>query len=202
MEENNNIENKEKKQHICFKDHCWKMCLGMVVAAFLGGFLATYFVADQMMERCQRKYFMPPKFGQNDFREFDKNFDYNMKYIDKIMKKQAHHLKDNEFSSFSTDTMFAFEPVKITSFFDDENLNIEVSLKQFQGDESKVNYNIVGSKLTVFGKSKVKNDKNEEYISFSHDFILPDNADTMNIKKEKAGDTLIISVPLKEGLKD
>ena len=92
MEEDNKIENSEEKKHICFKDHCWKMCLGMIVAAFIGGFLATYFVADQVIERCHRDHFIK----HNSFNDFDRNFEYNMKYIDKVIKKQAKQRKKME----------------------------------------------------------------------------------------------------------
>ena len=48
MEENNNLEqNTENQQMTEDKKHCWKKCLAMVIAAFLGGFLAVYFVASQ-----------------------------------------------------------------------------------------------------------------------------------------------------------
>ena len=86
----------------------------------------------------------------------------------------------------------------IVCFFVDDKFNVIVSLKPFQGDESKVNYNIQGRKLRVFGKSKVTDKDYEHDIEFSQDFILPENADTAKISKVKDGKKLIISVPLKE----
>ena len=198
MEENNKPENNEEKKHICFKNHCWKNCIATIIAAFLGGFLAMYFVTDQVMERCHKDHLMLS--GLSNIDDFNKNIEFNRKYNEKMMKKQARQMKTH--SPFATDTIFIFEPVKITSYFKDDDLNIVISLKEFQGDENKINYNISGNKLTVFGESKIRNGKKEEDIAFSHDHILPDNSDTANIKKVKAGDNLIISIPLRESLKD
>lgn len=203
MEENNQNEmneqtevKKEEKTHICFKDHCWKMCLGMVVAAFLGGFLATYFIADQMAERSFRvHHYMNPRFEQKMFNDFDKEFRHDMKQFNKMEKRHPMPEFDNIGMDFPQ--IFIPEPVQIKSSFNNGSLNIEVGLKPFQNDENKVNYKVSGKKLTVYGESKVQDGKNEQDISFSHDFILPNGVDTKNIKKEKVRENLIISIPMK-----
>lgn len=203
MEENNQSEiqqteeKQECKQHICFKDHCWKMCLGMVVAAFLGGFLATYFVTDQMAERSYRKYHViSPRYEQKMFNHMDREFNREMKNFDRKMKR--HDIDDFIQDDFAVPPMFFPEPVKIDSDINGGNYNVEVGLKPFQDDDNKINYKVVGKKLTVFGESKVDDGKNKQDISFSHDFILPENADTMNIRKERKGENLVISVPMKK----
>ena len=53
-------------------------------------------------------------------------------------------------------------------------------------------------KITVFGSSKHIEDGYEQDIQFSQDYILPKNADIANVTKEKDGNRLIISVPIKE----
>ena len=68
---------------------------------------------------------------------------------------------------------------------------------EYKSYDSKVNFNVQGRKLTVFGKSEVKDKEFEQDIQFSQDFILPENADTAKISKEKDGNKLIISVPIK-----
>ncbi len=196
MEENNNNENEQNKKNICFENHCWKKCLGMLVAAFLGGFLAFYFVADQMMYKYHHHYFNPKKFEKRMFDDFEKSYKNDLKYFDDMFKKHARlpKIKNDDLVM----PFFMMDSVKIKTEFEDNSFNIIIGLKPFQYDENKINYNVEGRKLTVFGESTVKDNETEQDIAFSQDFILPHNADITNIKKEKDGKKLIISVPLKD----
>ena len=234
MEENNsnNEQNnipeepvKPEHKHICFENHCWKMCLGMVIAAFLGGFLATYFVTDQIMERQLHKYepkhiqleypdfseiedmqnqqpddlkrifdFVKTKNLRNiqDFEEkWEKDFDDN---FDKELERQYKRIGKKPFEM----PRFNSDGIKIKTNVDDDKYEVIVGLKPFQDDENKINYNINGRKLTVFGSSEIKDKQRSESINFSQDFILPENAETMDIEKKKYGNKLVISVPLKK----
>lgn len=201
MEENNSNETfvtKKEQDYICFRNHCWKMCLGMIIAAFLGGFLAVYFVADQIMERSFRKHFMMPaqRFEHRMFNDIDRQFKKDMKDFGNIFNNSGKipNIKQNE---TGIAPLFMPERVKVKSEIENGNYNVIVSLKPFLGDENKVNYNVEGKKLTVFGESTVTNDNSEQDIAFSYDFLLPDNADTMHIKKYKDGKKLVISVPIR-----
>lgn len=193
MEENNN---NEQRNNVCFENHCWKKCLAMIIAAFIGGFLAFYFVADQMMYKYHINHFNPKKFEKRMFNDFEKSYKQDMKRFDDMLKKPVNmpKIKYNDFAM----PLFIMDAIKIKTEFDNNNFNVIVDSKPFQGDENKVNYNITGRKLTVFGESTVKDKEMEHDISFSQDFILPANADTANIKKIKDGKKIIISVPLKE----
>lgn len=229
MEENNNQNENTgsdlNNKNICFENHCWKKCAAMVLAAFLGAFLAVYFVTDQIMQRSFDKYHVGfdrhadnilrdfdkfqrnqmKNFKQHDFKnpfdfdkkmfrdfqddwenDFDKNFDRELeRHFQKIGKKPF------EFTSI-------INPVKVKTDFDDKGIDIIVGLKPFQNDENKVNYNINGKKLTVFGNSEISDNNNTETVSFSQDFLLPDNADISAISKKKDGHKLVISVPFKK----
>ena len=191
MEENNNNEKKD----VCFENHCWKKCLAMIIAAFIGGFLAFYFIADQMMYRYHNYYFHPQKFEKRLFDDIEKSYKHDLKSFDKIMKK--HHMPKIKTNDLNM-PFFMMDSVKIKTELEDNNFEIIIDLKPFQYDENKVNYNIKGRKLTVFGQSMVKDSDMEQDIAFSQDFILPINADTENIKKIKDGKKLIIQIPLKE----
>ena len=206
MEENNiNEQNQfeETKKHICFEDHCWKMCLASVLAAFIGGFLAVYFVTDQIMYRVHKNFDNRDYFEQKIFDDFNRNFDkdlkYDMKHFDKMLHKHNEFIKkqiDKDIDIIPSEFLLP-EEIKIKTKFEDGNYNVIVNLKPFQNDDNKVNYNISGRKLTVFGQSKVKDKHTEQDISFSQDFFLPEGSDNANIKKIKDGDKLIISVPVK-----
>lgn len=217
MEENYQENNQpvEEKKHICFEDHCWKKCLAMVIAAFLGGFLACYFAADQMFERMEKRHFEPHRFEKRMLKDIDRMYKQDKRAfndafdIEKMYKQDKKAFED----AFNPDRMkkikhppmpimppmpdFMWEGVKIKSEIDDNMYKVTIGLKPFQDDENKVNYNVNGRKLTVFGSSSVKDKHSENDISFSQDFILPDNADIANISKIKKDHKLIISVPIK-----
>lgn len=211
MEENNtsNELKSEVRKHVCFEEHCWKKCLAMVCASFLGGFLAFYFVADQIMHKHQIQMLIPPPhhFEKRMFDDIEKMHHKFQRDMDRMYKddmdafKEAFKINKNferkMFADFGM-PMFMMDTVKIKTEFNDNIYNVIVCLKPFQGDESKVNYNVKGRKLTVFGKSQIKEKDYENDISFSQDFILPENADISKVSKTKDGNKLIISVPMKE----
>lgn len=202
MEENNNQnqtlnENvEEKKKHVCFESHCWKKCLAMLCAAFLGGFLAFYFVADQCMHKYHRDFFRSEPSEQRmiddmermylkDLHSFEKKFD-----SPEMMPRFGADRFEAKF--------FAGNPVKIKTETEDNSFNIIVCLKPFQNDENKIKYEAQTGKITVYGNSETKHKNMNENVSFSQDFLLPANADINNITKTKDGKKLIISVPLKD----
>lgn len=192
MEENNN---NQENRHVCFEKHCWKQCLGMVLAAFLGGFLAFYFVADQTMQRVHHHHmYKPHRMEQKMFDDMHRMYRQDMKAFDDMFKK--HHMPKFKEPAMGI-PFFMMDNVKIKTEYDDDKFNIIVCLKPFRGDESKVNYNVDGRKITVFGSSQHKEDGYEQDIQFSQDYILPKNSDIANITKEKDGNRLIISVPIK-----
>ena len=199
-ENNNNLENTQniKHRHICFENHCWKMCLAMVIAAFIGGFLAFYFVADQIMERKYKNVRFHPKYIEHKiFDDFEKQYKRDVKSFEDMFEKHHKIHRDMLNNDFGM-PVFMMNAVKIKTELDDNNYNIVVGLKPFQGDDNKIQYKINGSKLTVFGESVVKDKNMEQDIAFSQDFILPDNADIDNIKRIKEGKNLVISIPLKD----
>lgn len=194
MEDNNM---NEPKQNVCFESHCWKKCLAMICAAFLGGFLAFYFVTDQMMHKYSNFHrFNPHKFERRLFDDVDRMYRNDIKAFEDAFrhndfKPQMKHAK------FPVSD-FMMDSVKIKTEFDDDKFKVIVGLKPFQDNADNINYNVNGRKLTVYGSSEVKDKIYVHDVSFSQDFILPENADISAITKTKDGHKLIISVPLKD----
>ena len=234
MEENKNTENNTENTTINNqnKNHHWQECLGMLIAAFLGGFLAMYFVADQVFDKPHNRGYFPnnrferqmikdfekmyerdQKSFERDIEKFNRDFDKNLnsklrkdvkKDLDKF-KVSENWFKDNKkginipksiLNPFELSDM-TMDSVKIRTEIDDDEYKVIIGLKEFNGDESKINYNVSSRKLTVFGNSQVKDKNYEQDISFSQDFLLPKNADISKIKKEKDGNNLVIEIPLK-----
>ena len=211
MEENNNqVENNtlEENKNICHTNHCWKKCLALICAAFLGGFLAVYFVTDQMAERAIKRHhpvaFNHERLDHKIYKDMDKMYKNDMKAFDEAFKKfdknfEKHAAKLPKFKhdDFNMPPVFMMDSVKIKTEFDDDKFNVIIGLKPFDNDERKINYSVSGRKLRVFGKSEARDKDYVQDIEFSQDFILPENADIANISKIKDDKELIISVPLK-----
>lgn len=194
MEENNNNEN---NNHVHYHEkHCWKKCLAMLIAAFLGAFLAFYFVTDQMMKRYHFHHFNPERFEKRMFDDLERSYKIDRKNFDKMLKRQEKMLKLNRENLALP--FFITEAVKITTDFADNNFNIIIDSKAFKNNENDVNYKVDNRKLTVFGSTVVKDKDFEQDVAFSQDFILPTNADTENISKDKDDKRIIITVPLKK----
>lgn len=200
MEENNNQEinneaNKQEEKQQCFsmQSDCWKKSVVLVLAALLGGFFATYFVADQIHERKSISHYnQAERMMMEDYERMQKR---ELQEFEKLFR----HFPSPRFheDTFSIPD-FMMNPIKVKTDFEDNIFRVIISLKPFQEDENKVHYNVRGHKLTVFGNSHVDEKNHKEDISFSQDFILPDNADIAKISKVKDGDILVISVPIKE----
>lgn len=195
-ENNNNQEPNQQHYHSTEHHHCWKKCLLIGLAAFLGSLLAFYFVAEQLAERMITSRFNPHHIEKRMMKDMDRMYKQDMKAFEDAFKfdkkfKNRHH---QDFAA----PVFMLDSVKIKTEYDDDKFNVIVGLKPFQDDENKVQYNVQGRKLTVFGSSQVKDKDFENDVAFSQDFILPENADTSNITKVKEGNKVIISVPVKE----
>lgn len=196
MEENNNFEQNNDKVITDNEKNCKKRCFAAVAAAFLGGFLAVYFVADQIAERHFRDYgaYKNVQFDGRMFNDIEKMHAKEMKKIDKMMNE----MRVPPF--FGDDFIMkdiVMNPIKVKSEIEDDSFKVIIGLKPFQNDENKINYNITARKLTVFGSSEINTKNKREKISFNQDFILPENADISAVSKIKDGNKLIISVPLK-----
>ncbi len=194
MEENNNYQ--ENNKYYNHDRHWWKKCLAAAIGAFLGSFLAFYFIADQMAERTFRNHFNPQKYEKRMIKDIEKMYKQDMKAFDNSFNLDKK-FKNKHHQDFAT-PVFMLDSVKIKTEYDDDKFKVIVGLKPFQDDENKIKYNVNGRKLTVFGNSEIKEKDFEHDVAFSQDFILPENADTSKITKIKDGNKVIISVPVKE----
>lgn len=186
-----------------------KVCCVVFIAALLGSFFAMYFAADKYFSHRLLPKKMPhrevneifvPKF---DNREFDAFEDLERR----IKKEQNEFFNGNSIrpgarqnlKHYKADILpFSVSPVKIKTEKDDDKYNIIVSLKPFQNNPDKISYVFSENKITVFGKNEIEKENERTSVSFSQDFILPENADIEGTKRIKDGNKLIISIPVKE----
>ena len=204
MDEQNNQGNQEEvktteTKSSCMKNDCWKKCLAMTLAAFLGGFLAVYFVADNFyhykMKNCRCHKMR--RFNNNQIFIDDSFFkpDYAEKQIKNIENEQQKMLKDFEKTPWSMVPMFA-NPVKVRAYYDEDKFKVVIDTKNFDKDDSKIEYKINGRKLTVWGKSEVKDKGFESDVSFSQDIILPEKINANEAKVSQDDNNWVLTIPV------
>ena len=198
MEENFEKQETEIKSESCCRKNLTKICVVSVFAAFLGGFLATYFVIDQLAER---KFYNSYKHAQRMekliFDDADRMYKREKKNFDKFFNDKNFRMPDTLEHGF-TFPEYPDNAVKIETNYDSDKFDVIIGLKPFNDDENKIKYNISGRKLTVSGESQINDKGYKEEIAFSQDFILPNNAQKDAIQKIKENNQLILSVPLKK----
>ena len=106
----------------------------MVIAAFLGGFLACYFAADQMFERMEKRHFEPHRFEKRMLKDIDRMYKQDKRAfndafgLDKMYQRDKKafddafnfnkRMKKNHLPQFSDTPDFMWNPVKIKSEFE------------------------------------------------------------------------------------
>ncbi len=112
MEENNNKHTNnsynENEQGI---SRYWKELAGMLFMSFLGGFLAIYFVADQVFDRNNTGRFSLDRFERHMLNDFQKIYDNERKAFER------------DFGKFEPDWYNDFDKKFNTGFAKDKNKN-------------------------------------------------------------------------------
>ncbi|MBQ3642474.1 Hsp20/alpha crystallin family protein [bacterium] len=198
MEENTDNKETEMNEEVRYTKNLTKICVVSVLAAFLGGFLATYFVIDQIADRkFHHPYRHLHKMEKRIFDDADRMYKKEKKDFDRFFNEKNFRMPDTMKNDFIF-TDYSDNAVKIETNYDNDKFDVIIGLKPFNNDESKIKYNISGRKLTVSGESQINDEGYREEIAFSQDFILPKNAQKDAVQKIKENQQLIISVPLKK----
>ena len=165
------------------KKDCAMKVIGMLLAAFIGAFLAIYVVADMTLHHMMRR----PHYDM---------FSKNMRNVEHAIKQQ-----EREFNKMSRDFDIFMPPVGMNLVDVKKQGDVykfTVSLKPFNNDENNISLRVEGQNLTISGSSeKIKNHK-DMITQFSQTFLLDDAVNIEKIEKEKQGNKLKITVPLKD----
>lgn len=183
MDENYNRNEHDNDHHEFHHVMKWIKVLLISFAAFLGAYLATYYIVDQArhtyyspfikLER-EGKDFMAQRRLYEDFNRFDKDA---MRLDSDIMAKN---------------------PVKIKPLRDNEGYKICINLAPFNNNEKNIKVDVKNNRVNITGKSDKMDKHNESEYSFAQSFILPHDVDTQKIKKEKHGNKYIIILPFED----
>lgn len=159
------------------KKHCIMKFISIVLATFLGAFLAFYFVIDSTI-----KNLTDPM--------------HQMKRFDKMMAQQDREMMKME-KRFRKSTLTPFHKPIVSVDENPVEYVIVVNLKPFDNKKENVKITTKDDLITITGEIE-KNKNNEERImSFSQTFNLDEDAKISELQKKVVKDKYIITVPKK-----
>lgn len=151
------------------KNFCILKYLGFVLATLIGTFLAFYFAVDITLERM----FNPI---------------YRMKHAEKIMNKEFKHF----------DRKMRHMPAIVHLVRNSDEYKLIVDLSHLNNDEKNVNVSFDKDMVTVSGGIDKSKKREESIMSFTQSYVLSDEIDIANVRKEKIRNKYIITIPIKD----
>ena len=162
----------ERKEH-------WLKILGIIIATFIGAFLAFYLAVDMTLNHM----FNPA---------------HNMKRIEKLMKqeqKKTMHM-EKQFGENPFEPKMA--PMLVNLVKEPNEYKLIVDLKPFEGNEDNINVKLVDKIITVSGEIEKREHRKEEIMNFSQSYYLDEKLDSEKMTKEKIGNKFIITIPYED----
>ena len=151
------------------KNFCILKYLGIVLATLIGAFLAFYVAVDITVERM----FNPM---------------YRMKHAEKIMNKEFKHFDRN----------MRHMPSLVHLVKDSDGYKLIVDLRHLDNNEKNINVSFDKDMVTVSGGIDKSKKREESVLSFTQSYVLSDEIDIANVKKEKIRNKYIITIPIKD----
>lgn len=160
------------------KHHLLKI-IGIILATFIGAFLAFYLAADITLHRI-----LSPE--------------YNLRKMEKMIQKQEKSL--HRFDEKMLDNPFEpkMAPMLVNLVKEPAEYKVIVDLKPLDGNEKNVNVQINDNVVTVSGEMDKSSKHEEKMINFTQSFYLDEDIISTNITKEKKGNKYIITIPFKD----
>ncbi len=156
----------------------WKF-LGIVLATFIGAYLAFYFVVDTTFNRMT-------------------NPEYQMRKMEKIMKHQERRMQKFEDKMMQNPFEPAVAPTLVNLIKEADEYKIIVDLKPLDNNENNVNVKTDNNTVTISGRVEKNGRRGEQIMNFSQSFLLDEKFNPDNITKEKKGSKYIITIPFEE----
>lgn len=161
------------------KNHTILKMLGIIIATFLGAFLAFYLAVDITISRM-----LSPE--------------HNIKQMEKMMQHQERNFQKLEKNLMDNPFEPKLSPMLVNLIKENDEYKIIVDLKPLGGNEKNVNLSFDDNLITVSGKVEKNSKHNEQIMNFSQSFYTDEKLNLDTIMKEKKGDKFIITIPLQQ----
>lgn len=159
----------EKKHHLL-------KILGIILATFIGAFLAFYLAVDITLHRL-----LSPE--------------YNIRKMEKILQKQEKHFRNFDDKILEHPFEPKMAPMLVNLVKEPGEYKVVVDLKPFDNNEQNIKVQLNDNIVTISGEMD-KNTKHEEkIINFTQSFSLDEDVIPVKMTKEKKGSKYIITIP-------
>ncbi len=180
MDENKEFKECNCDEHYHNKTENWIKFALILLALFLACYLAVYYIMDQM----RHAYYVPAMPMEN---------------IDRIMKEQDKMFEDMGALPMNNKAFMNIKnPVETYKDDSDDSYKMIIDLKPFNNNPDNINLDIQNNKISISGKAEKTKKHSENVYSFSQSFVLPENIDTNNVKKEIKHHKYIITMPIED----
>ena len=157
------------------KHHLLKV-VGVIIATFLGAFLAFYLAVDLTLNRML-------------------NPEYQIKKLEKTM----HKIEKFDDKMMENPFVPRMSPMLVNLVKEASEYKVLVDLKPLGDDEKNVDVSLKDNVITISGDMQQKELRGERIMNFSQSFYLDEELITNKISKERKGNKYIITIPFEEG---
>lgn len=156
------------------KHHLLKV-VGVIIATFLGAFLAFYLAVDLTLNRML-------------------NPEYQIKKLEKTM----HKIEKFDDKMMENPFVPRMSPMLVNLVKEASEYKVIVDLKPLGDDEKNVDVSLKDNVITISGDMQQKELRGERIMNFSQAFYLDEKLITNKISKERKGNKYIITIPFEE----
>ncbi len=172
MTDNENREYRQRGEH-------WFKTFAIILAVFIGSFLAFYFISDMRMNRL-----MSPE--------------YQMRKMEKLIKQEQRDLRRIEEGFGDNPFVPKMAPMLVNLVKETGEYKVIVDLKPIGGSEKNINVKLTDNVVTVSGEIEKQARQREEIIDFSQSYYLDEKVSADKMTKERKGNKYIITIPFEE----
>ena len=156
------------------KHHLFKV-IGVIVATFLGAFLAFYLAVDLTLNRM-----------------------FNPEYQIRKMEKTMNNIQRFDERMMESPFVPKMSPMLVNLVKESNEYKIIVDLKPLGDDEKNVDVKLDNNIITVSGDMQKKELRGEKIMNFSQSFYLDEKLLSNKIIKERKGNKYIVTIPFEE----
>lgn len=156
------------------KHHLLKV-IGVIIATFLGAFLAFYFAVDLTLNRM-----------------------FNPEYQIRKMEKTMNNIQKFDEKMMESPFVPKMSPMLVNLVKEPNEYKVIVDLKSLGDDEKNVDVKLDNNMITISGDMQKKELKGEKIMNFSQSFYLDEKLIPNKIIKERKGNKYIVTIPFED----
>ncbi len=161
------------------KQHTWLKTLGIILATFIGAFLAFYLAINLTINRM-----LSPE--------------YHINKMEKMIQKQERSFRKMEDKMMENPFEPKMAPMLVNLVKEPNEYKVIVDLKPLGGDEKNVNVKYENKMITVFGEMEKSTKHEEKIMNFSQSYYLNEDVNIDKMTKEKRDNKYIITIPFEQ----